>query len=109
MSLVPQGTDMRDANPYQPPAYHARSTAANAKPQSKKRWAMIGFALGAILPVGFGAYGIHQHSIYLASLAPGEAACGMGALGSLAMIFVIGPFCGMIGAASSWAAAAIDW
>ncbi len=108
MNLVAQGTNMRDANPYQPPDCHARNTA-NAKPRSTERWAMIGFVLGATLPNGFGAYGIHQHSIYVASLAPGEAACGMGALGSLAMIFVIGPFCGMIGAASSWAAAAIDW
>ncbi len=70
---------------------------------------MIGFALGAALPVAFGTYGMQQQYAYVASLAPGEAACGMGAFGSLAMILVIGPFCGMIGAVSGWAAAVLKW
>jgi hypothetical protein len=33
----------------------------------------------------------------------------MGALGAMAMIFVIGPFCGMIGAGSGWIASGINW
>lgn len=70
---------------------------------------MIGFALGAAVPVAFGMYGIHQHNIYVASLGPNEGACGMGALGAMAMIFVIGPFCGMIGAGSGWIASGINW
>lgn len=79
------------------------------KPRSRWRWAVIGFALGAAVPVAFGMYGIHQHNIYVASLGPNEGACGMGALGALAMIFVIGPFCGMFGAGSGWIASGINW
>ena len=70
---------------------------------------MIGFTVGAAAPVAFGIYGMHQHNIYVASLGPNEAACGMGALGAMAMIFVIGPFCGMIGAGSGWIASGINW
>ena len=66
-------------------------------------------ALGAAVPVAFGSYGMYQHNIYLASLGPNEAACGNGALGALAMIFVVGPVCGMIGAGSGWIASGIDW
>lgn len=100
---------MRDSNPNQAPDDSVQHAPEIAKPRSKARWALIGFALGAALPVAYGAYGMQQHYAYIASWAPGEAACGMGALGSLAMIFVTGPFGGMIGAAAGWAAAAIDW
>ena len=100
---------MRDCNPYQTPDDSVQHAPVIVKPRSKARWALIGFALGAALPVAYGVYGMQQHYAYIVSLAPGEAACGMGAIGPLAMMFVIGPFCGMIGAASGWAAAAIDW
>ena len=70
---------------------------------------MIGFALGAAIPVAFGSYGMYQHELYLASLGPNETACGTGSLGSFIMIFMIGPFCGMIGAGAGWIASDIDW
>jgi hypothetical protein len=52
---------------------------------------------------------MYRNQLYLASLSPNEAACGMGALGSFVMIFMIGPFCGMIGAGFGWIASGIDW
>lgn len=51
--------------------------------------------------MAYGLYGMQRDYVYIASLAPGEAACGMGALGSMAMMFVVGPICGMIGAMAS--------
>ena len=68
---------------------------------------MTGFAFGAAAPVGYGIYGMHQHNIYVASLGPNEGVCGMGALGALAMIFVIGPFCGIVCAGLGWIASGI--
>ena len=73
------------------------------------RWAMIGFVLGAVVPVAYGSYGMYQSHIYFASLGPNETACGMSALGSFVMLFMIGPFCGMIGAGSGWIASQINW
>ena len=96
-------------NPYQTTNEPTHSPIANAKPSSRVRWAMIGFVLSAAIPVAFGSYGMYQDQIHLASLGPTEGACGMGALGSLVMIFMIGPFCGMIGAGSGWIAWGIDW
>ena len=100
---------MRDANPYRAPSDPRRNTPVRRKPRSKWRWALTGFALGASLPVGFGIYGMQQHYAYVASLGPNEAACGTAALGFLTLIVVVGPFCGMIGAASGWIASGIDW
>ena len=83
---------MHDSGPYQTPNDSSKPFDAKLKPRSRMRWAMIGFALGAAIPVAFGFYSFHQQSIYYASLAPNEGACGMGTLGVLAMILVIGPF-----------------
>jgi hypothetical protein len=100
---------MPDSNPNQSPDDKPQSVYANAKPRSKMRWSLIGFAIGAALPISYGMYGMHQFNVYVASLPPDTGVCGNSVLGSLALIFVIGPFCGMIGAASGWTAAAIDW
>jgi len=60
---------------------------------------MIGIAIAAVLPVGFGAYRLYQHYLSLPHLAPGEAACGNGAIVQFQLIFVVVPVSGVIGAA----------
>ena len=101
--------EMQDDNPYSSPVGETNRPSANQKHNSRKQWALIGFALGAIVPIGYGVYGMQRHYAYVSSLGPNEAACGMGALGPMAMIFVVGPFCGIIGALSGWIASGIDW
>ena len=71
------------------------------------RWALIGFLLGAALPVGYGIYSVHQFRLYVASLPPNTIACGNAVLGAFVLILVVGPFFGMIGAAFGWLAAAM--
>ena len=100
---------MQESNPYESPTDASKAAMPNQSPRSRARWTIIGFALGAAVPVAFGTYGMHQHNIYLASLGQNEAACGTGAIGAMAMIFIVGPVCGMIGAGSGWIAAGIDW
>ena len=103
---------MNNLNPFQPPRNAEHDVFTVAKPNLARRWALIGFACGASLPVAYGLYGMQHHFVYIASLAPGETACGLGALGSMAMIFVVGPICGMIGALASqvgwWVLSSVD-
>ena len=98
---------MQNANPYRSP--NNETIKQSARMRARKRWILIGFALGASVPMAFGMYGIQQHYIYISTLGPNEAACGMGALGALAMIFVVGPFLDTIGAVSGWIASEVDW
>ncbi len=101
---------MRDNNPYQSPDERTPNPhVSSEKPRSKSRWALIGFVLGAAPPLAYGVYGMQQHYSYVAASAPGEAACATGALRSLAVIFVISPFIGLIGAGSGWAASGFHW
>lgn len=73
------------------------------------RWALIGFAVCAALPVAYGAYGIlHDWAYCWAVSAPGTGTCGMGVMLSLVMILAVGPLCGMIGAALGWVAATLS-
>ena len=58
---------------------------------------LSGLMLGALIPVGYGCYGIYQHQIQLSTLGPDEGVCGMGMLVSLGWIFPGGPFGGLIG------------
>ncbi len=64
----------------------------------------IGFGLFASPPAAFGIVGMQQHYAYIATLAPNEGACGTGAIIALAMMLVVGPICGAIGAAAGWTA-----
>lgn len=84
-------------------------TASPEKPRSRWRSAAIGFAVGASLPVGFGMFGMYHESVYLASLPHDEntGACGMGMLTMFMMIFIVGPFCGTIGALFGMAVSSI--
>jgi hypothetical protein len=59
--------------------------------------AFVGFLLGGGLPVGFGILILQAHYASVASLRPGEAACGMPALGGFGMILIVGPIGGMAG------------
>ncbi len=97
---------MKDANPYEPPAWQSKSALSTGKPRSRLKWALVGFALGAATPVANGVYGIHEFNVYAASLPPGTFVCGNPMIASIAMILVIGPIGGLIGAAAGWAAAA---
>ena len=62
--------------------------------------ALIGFVVGAIGPLlmGIGAQqGLHEYAAE--GQARGELVCGMPAIVPLALLFVVTPVCGLIGAA----------
>ena len=103
--FAPRSKDMQDSNPYQLPKDRSRNGSANAKPFSRRRWALLGFLIGAIYPIGCGIYGICQFRLYVATLPQGMPVCGMPVLGAYAMILVVGPVFGLIGAALGYATA----
>jgi hypothetical protein len=96
---------MSAVNPYQPTAIDAPNTESNAKVGLEIRFAAIGFVIGAMPAIGLGVHGLKEHAIQIASLAPGEAACGMPGLAAFTVICVIAPISGITAAASVWAAA----
>lgn len=100
---------MHTSKSYQPPDGTLPTGANGDQPRSRGRWALTGFFIAAAAPLAFGIYGMHQHHLYIVTLGPNEVACGMGAIGSLAMMFVIGPFCGAIGTGAGWIASGIHW
>lgn len=53
----------------------------------------------------FGLYGLYREHVYAASLPPGQAHCGMGALAALMIILVGTPMFGFVGAIGGWIAA----
>jgi len=59
--------------------------------------ALIGFLIGAGVPVTGGFVMLQAHWAYVASLPPGEAACGMPAVGALGLILFVGPIGGVLG------------
>ncbi len=93
---------MHDVNPYQSPVNDPQHLVIAPQSRSRKRWAMTGLIVGAAMPVAIGAYRLHGDWAYSASLPPGTARCGMSALGTIMIIFVIGPIFGLIGAACGW-------
>ena len=97
--------EMRDSNPYQPPEGRSRNGSANAKPLSRRRWALLGLLFGAAFPITCGIYGIYQFQLYVATLPPDMPVCGNPVLGAYAMILVVGPVFGLIGAALGWVTA----
>ena len=102
---------MRDITPYRTTNSNALADRGGAKSRSRPRAALLGFAIGAVLPVGYGMYAMYHESVYYASLPQGDdfARCGMGSLAAFMMIFFVGPICGAIGPAAGFAASAIDW
>ena len=94
-------------NPYQPPMQRSRQSFRVERPRSTLRWALAGMCLGATPPVGLGCYGIYQFNHYVASLPAGSSVCGMPMLGSIFLIFLVGPTCGFIGGGAGWIMAAI--
>ena len=72
----------------------------------ESRASFIGFVLGAGVPVTYGFLLLRAHHAYVDSLLPGEAACGMPALGGFGLILVVGPIGGVLGliagAVASW-------
>lgn len=96
---------MQEINPYQASDGQTESTALN-----KRLGAMIGFVLGAALPVGLGSYQYLQFSAYIDSLPPDVVAYNMPAASALILIVLGGPVGGFSGAAiGSVAAATINW
>ena len=63
---------------------------------------MLGLLFGAALPITCGIYGIYQFQLYVATLPPDMPVCGNPVLGAYAMILVVGPVFGLIGAALGW-------
>lgn len=89
-------------NPYESTA---TQTITNCSPQtlrSSLRWVITGCILAAVFPFTYGAYGLHREFVYAAELPPGTAACGMGSLAALTVMFVGGPFFGVIGGLVGW-------
>jgi hypothetical protein len=100
---------MDNQNPYQSPGSRSTPLIPSTNPPSRWRAALIGFAVGATLPVGFAVYLLYQESTYQASLPKGEemAACGTTKLVAIFLMVVGGPLCGAVGAAFSVVAQAI--
>jgi hypothetical protein len=68
--------------------------------------AIIGFLIGAGVPITAGIIMLQAHWAHVASLPPGDAACGMSALGAFGLILFAGPVGGFLGclfgAAAGW-------
>lgn len=92
---------MPDVNPYESSLNDSPRPAETCS-QPATRWLTVGFAIGATIPVVFGVYGFYRESVYAASLPPGTAACGTGRVALLALMFVGGPVCGIIGGGMGW-------
>lgn len=103
-NLIIMPASMSEANPYQAPRSNTVPTFDHRSLPSKAKWALVGAALFASPPIAHGFYLLQHNYEYMASLGPNEAACGMGGLAALVVIFVIGPICGIIGASLGWAA-----
>lgn len=88
---------MDAANPYESFGTLSRSGSESRARRSAFRWVTTGSLLAAVVPESFTAYELHREFTYAASLPPGTAACGMDALVALMIMFMGGPFCGMIG------------
>jgi len=56
---------------------------------------LVGFSLGAAIPVAWGSYGI-AHDIAYREAHPGDGYCGMGLLLAECSILVGGPVCGAV-------------
>ncbi|TWU48476.1 hypothetical protein [Rubripirellula reticaptiva] len=97
---------MFDDNPYRPTADSRVADTPDDSivippiPRQRSAWngVLLGFAIGAAIPVGMGVYSIAQFSAYQATLPSGSATCGMPMLGAMMIIFFGGPFGGLIGA-----------
>ena len=90
---------MRTANPYESPTIASRAVAPKARKRSMVKRFFGGFAIGAVPPASLGAYGLHQFSVYAATLPPGTFVCGNAALGPMMLIVFVAPIIGLIGAA----------
>lgn len=98
---------MIDMNPYRSFHTQDQTEAIAHAPPSTLRWVLIGFMIGASIPVAWGAYMLYRASLYAASLPPGTAQCGMGSLAAMiVMIVLIGsaPICGLVGGFVGWIA-----
>ncbi len=88
------------------PQAKLRNQETNLRGQSEHsqvRRAIIGFVIGAAVPVSLGV-NMYVHEIaYRSSLprAPNSAFCGMGMLAAFVLVFTVGPVCSAVGAAIS--------
>ena len=64
------------------------------------RCALVGFAVAAAIPVSVGAYGVIHERV-------SNTSCGIASLVCLILVFVVGPFCGLVGAIAGWVGAAL--
>lgn len=87
-------------NPYIAPNDETSSDVTPRLPQFPR--GLIGFVCGALPALMFGLFRLWQHGSYVASLPPGSAACGTGALGSIVLIVFVAPLCGFVGTGVEW-------
>lgn len=72
--------------------------------------ALIGFAVGAGLPVAYGMYVLIEFHRYVDSLPPGDGVCGMPALLGYMLIFIGSPALGVLcGATAALCAGTWRW
>lgn len=66
---------------------------------------LAGFLAGSFIPFAYGVQWMANDISYRAAMPklPNQAFCGMGTLGAIALLFVIGPACGAVGAVVGWA------
>lgn len=62
---------------------------------------VTGFLAGSFIPFAYGVQWMANDFAYnaeMSKLVPGIAACGTGTLGAFALLLVVGPACGVLGA-----------
>ena len=90
---------MRIANPYESPAFDSDAARPSRRQRNAVKRCFLGAILGASLPAMLGAYGLHQFSIYVASLPPNQPGCGNGAIGPMMLLVFVAPIMGLLGSA----------
>ena len=92
---------MKNQNPYEP-SLTCPTPERRIVPRMKRSawmWAGYGFLVGAVLPIGLGAYSIWVDAAYEAALPVAERSrCGNGTLAAMMVIFFGPPIFGCIGA-----------
>ena len=92
-------TVMVEPTSFESDALHPQEYPQAAPTRSARRWVLVGFLLGAAIPLGLGTFSIYSDTIYCASLpADKRIMCGMGSLAATMIMMFGAPTLGGIGA-----------
>ena len=93
---------MPDSNAYESPIAPKPNGKLYAQ-RSGRKWALIGFLVGALIPILWGVHLLRAEAILNASIPEVERiACGNGSLGIMFLMVVAAPLLGTIGAATGF-------